>query len=496
MRDDIFLFGEVVCSELTSDSTECVLHRDIARFHHDKPKLGAIVSPRGHGKTTWASTIATVHDVAYDRETVIIIIKKTFQQAVTDLQNIVNFIKYSPKFKLFFGRSSFEFLIDRQERVYIRNRITGHKTWIEAKGAGQSIRGIVVEGNRPSKFLLDDFEDENNTATDEQRNKVREWMAAQVMPSLDPHSGHILAIGTIVHYDSWLNNRWEGCQAARADGKEYSWKMIFHQMIEDGKPIWPERFTPEYIDQLRFSYEELGRIDMFYQEYMNVPFNPEDADFKREYITYYKGMLIYDPKLGHILEIGEKRILVDVVVGVDPSSGTSGDYTGIAIVATDTENNRYLIQADRFMLKPDELKERIFEIYDRYKPRLIVIEEVAMQVIMTYWLRSEMRRRNKFLPLRGEKVSTRQTKEDKLRNALQPIYASGVMHHLRGQIALEEELFTFPKGKHDDILDALYLACKYARKSYRNLEDVMRKASKKTREIVDWMTGATVERTL
>lgn len=495
MKRNLKLFGDVICSDLTSDKSNCILHTDIQRMHIAKPRLAAIVAPRGHSKTTVASTIATCHDLAYDRENVIILIKKTFPQAVTDLQNIVTVIKYNHKFKYYFG--NFVFLTDRQNEVKIMNPVTRHITTIIAKGAGQSIRGIIVDGKRPSKMLLDDFEDENNTGTVEQRQKVRDWMAGQVMPSLDPKTGHILAIGTIVHYDSWLNNLWENY---KANENKSGWHVIFHQMIEDEKPIWPERFTPEYIEQIRTSYEELGKIDMYYQEYMNIPFNIEDADFTKDMITFFRGELVWDPIDGHVLEVsteGKKgwtsseRKLVDVVIGYDLSSGTSGDYTGINVLATDQDNNRYDIIAERKKLKPNELKDRFFEDYEKYHPRVMVVEEEAHARIMKFWLRDEMRVRNVFLPLKPEKVNTKKSKEDKLRESLQPLYSSGIMHQRRDQAASMEELFTFPKGRNDDILDAKYYANKYAKKPFGKL-DVLGKKIKKKITGIDWKTGVAI----
>jgi len=438
--------------------------------------------------TSWASTVGTVFDIAYDTEDVIVLIKKTFPLAVTDLRNIVTQVKYNDMFKLFFGHR--EFLIDRQEKVYILNPVTGHKTYIEVKGAGQSIRGIVVDGKRPTKILMDDFEDENNTLTPEQRDKVREWIAGQVMPSLNPSKGHIMAIGTIVHYDSWLNNLWESSKKAESEGRDFSWHVIFHQMIENGAAIWPERFTEEYIANLKLSYAELNRMDMFYQEYMNIPFNIDNADFRREYFKKWAGSLGWSSELGNYIKVidndSESLYPVDVIIGIDPSSGTSGDYTGIVVMANTPSGKRYIEVADRKMLKPNELKDYVFELHERYHPRLIVMEEQAMQVIMGYWLREEMALRNKYLPIIGEKVSTRQTKEDKLRQALQPIYQAGVMHHKEQHTDLEVELLTFPKGKNDDLMDAVYLASRYSQKP-RDRDMASGGLQHRKRRIYDWM---------
>lgn len=483
------LFGSIVLPQLTRDKSQCILHKDIYQALMDRPRQMAIIAPRGHSKTSIASTIGTVFDIAYDREDVIILIKKTFPQAVTDLKAITDNVKFNDLFKLFFGNR--EFLIDRQERVFIRNPYTGHKTYIEVKGSNQPVRGArSPEGKRPTKVLMDDFEDEKNVLTEDQREKLKQYVAGQIIPAMEPSRSSIIAIGTIVHYDSWLNNLWERYQEAKKQERLFSWEVIFHQMIEDGEPIWPERFTPEFIEQLRQTYEDDGRINDYYQEYFNIPFNVEDADFKRSYIRYWTGYVEHNEQehLIHIMD-GDSEVIkpCDFIVAIDPSSGTSGDYTGIAGIAVTSDGKRYVEIAERKMIKPDALKEHIFEIWLKYKPRLIILEEVAMQVILGYWLREEMLKRNIFIPIKGEKVSTKTTKEDKLRQGLQPIYSTGAVYHKKHHVALEEELFTFPKQRHDDVMDAEYMAMKYTYKP--ESDTIIKKVNKRVHNAYDWLTG-------
>lgn len=445
--------------------------------------------------TTWASTIATLHDLAYDRENVIIPIKKTFYQAVTDIMAITNQIKYNTIFNHFFG--PFEFLMDRQEKVWIRRKQSGHLTWIEGRGALQAIRGIRdPDGRRATKIFPDDFEDENNTMTIEQRDKMRDYVAAQIMPSMEVENAKLFVIGTIVHYDSWLNNIYETWQRAQKVDEKTSWHVIYHQMIENGKPIWPERFTEEYIEELKFSYAEIGKEDKYYQEYMNIPYDPAAAAFKREHIHYFKGYMKWDKELGHILyKSDDDQMAVDVVAAYDLSSGESGDFTGWVILATDGNGNRHYIEAERAKLKPDEVKDMLFKHFTQYHPRVMVLEKDALGRVMEFWLKREMRERNVFLPLRPEKIVTRMHKEDKLEQALQPLYNQDIMHHRDTQHAFFEELFTFPKQKHDDILDAAYMANRYARLPGITLkEKIKRRLRADVTKRYDWMVGGAQQR--
>jgi hypothetical protein len=499
MRTDLELFGRIVCKDLTPTKTDCVLHHDIQKAYFSDERFQCIIAPRGHAKTTWATTIATAHSIAYDRETCILLIKKTWRNATRDLQNALSIIKYNERFREFFG--DFTFLTDRQEESYIENPRTGHRTLVVSGGTGQSLRGLLREGKRPSLILPDDFEDETNSTTAEQREKVRDWVAAQVLPLWDVKTGRTIAIGTIVHHDSWLNNRWENYQKAIEAGEEPSWKVIFHQMVENGKPIWPEQFTPKIIKTIKTQYEELGKIDKYYQEYFNIPFSEEDAPFKKVDIQYFDGYLTHDPAAGTLLNIKtihdghgnlveEKTVKpVDIYCGYDFASGEGKDYVGHNVVAVDGENNRYDIVAERVRVLPDEMKEIMFSDYDTFHPLKMCIEQDMAVRVLQFWLRDEMRRRNKFLPILPVPVKTRQRKEEKLIEALQPLYKAHVMHHKRSQTDSELELLTIPKQKHDDIADAKFLANMYARPCTTKYDTRTNKVVRRMITKVDWMTG-------
>ena len=55
-------------------------------------------------------------------------------------------------------------------------------------------------------MILDDFESELNTKTQESRQQIKDWVTAAVFPAIDFDKGGFLwCNGTIVHYDSFLN---------------------------------------------------------------------------------------------------------------------------------------------------------------------------------------------------------------------------------------------------------------------------------------------------
>jgi len=76
-----------------------------------------------------------------------------------------------------------------------------------------------------------------------------------------------------------------------------------------------------------------------------------------------------------------------------------------------------------------------------------------------------MKKRNKFLPI--EPLSHRETAKEIRIRALIPRYASRSVYHIKKEChALEEEMFTFPKGMTDDVLDAVAYQLQIAKRPF------------------------------
>ncbi len=264
---DIGLFGKLATPKIAYREY-CSLHQQIFEILYRKPAKAAIIAPRGHSKTSCASTIGTLHDIAYDLEDVIVMIKKTQIHAARDLRAITSIVRHGEHFKYFFG--DYEFEKDVESDVIIKHKTTGHRMNIMAYGVEQDIRGVNFENIRPTKFLLDDFETRENTQTPEMRDKNELMLSADVEPAVNVERGSLFIIGTVPHYDSQL---WKIKEAF--DGGDRSWQVIYRQILEDGKPIWPAMFPMWKVEQLKTDYENRGLANVFFQEYMNIPITEE-----------------------------------------------------------------------------------------------------------------------------------------------------------------------------------------------------------------------------
>jgi predicted phage terminase large subunit-like protein len=183
-------------------------------------------------------------------------------------------------------------------------------------------------------------------------------------------------------------------------------------------------------------------------QYLNDPVPPDDADFKREWFKYYE---IADIKG---LEMN-RYLLIDPAI----SQEQKADYTAMMMVGIDRYANVYVLDIVREHFDVTGIINAIFQQFERWHPQAVGIEEVGFQRTLRYSLSQEEQKRKKYLNVIELKPNIR-SKDQRIK-ALQPQYANGKVLHNRDliyNIYLEDELLRFPRGKHDDLIDALSYA--------------------------------------
>lgn len=440
-------------------------HKTVYRMLLQGKSKTCIVLPRGTGKTTLASLIFPLHQICYKKEHLIILVSETSDQAALLLEAIKDEIELNPRIRYFFGDL-------KNENKWTETEIeTSTDIKVLAKGSGKRIRGTKYKQWRPGLILMDDFESEQNTDTPEQRDKLKRWVRGAVMPSL-AQNGRIVFIGTIVHEDSFLNSI--------KDSHEYYVNPQEHWRIIDEswtKPLWPARWTIAQIKAIRDEYEEDGYLDMFYQEYMNIPMSPDSQIFKEEMIGRHSGYITFDANNRAYLKLPQEEaenedytvyedecyVPVNIFSGIDPAMGkTRGDYTAIVTVAVTPSNHIYVVECLRKRIGPTDTLNEIFKLKEKYKDSLnrVKIETTAYQESLVQFLRQESLRRNVFVPI--TEVKPRNSKADRYadRNyGLEPRFRAHQIFLHENMGDMKQELITYPKGKHDDTIDALWSAC-------------------------------------
>lgn len=215
----------------------------------------------------------------------------------------------------------------------------------------------------------------------------------------------------------------------------------------EGQPVWPEMFSWEVLKNLRNSMGEY----LFNTLYLNSPTTGDDQPFKPEYMEYYENV----PYPNHLL------IYTTVDLAGDAEQQVKlGDYNVVMTCGKCLKTgNHYVLEYFRKRCNPGETIDAIFDHVLKHHPLMVGVESVALQNHMLYHIRARMQKVKKWFRLEPVKYG----KSSKIARiqGLEPVCRNHKLFIKPWMKELETELLVFPRGKNDDIIDALSMQLQY-----------------------------------
>jgi predicted phage terminase large subunit-like protein len=273
--------------------------------------------PRGHGKSTLRSFATPLWLAVTGRKGHITIISDSLAQAREHVRNIADELQKNIWLRATYG--DFGSTTARQWSASLLELKNG--AIIRAMGKGQSARGMIRAGRRPDLVIVDDPQRLAGVINHDQREKDWRWLLADVIPALDSDKGDLLINGTRLHREC-ISARAAGLAAmtTATGGKANAWTASRYEAIEDGKPLWPGRYTMEALQAIR---DDIGP-SAWAREFRNAPTEDETAMFRPEWLVFddppagltYERVVYCDPAAG--TEHGDYSAIVDVVRCVEP----------------------------------------------------------------------------------------------------------------------------------------------------------------------------------
>jgi len=470
---DLIAFGKLFLHEDFMRSETPFFHYEVAdSLSNLSVRQLAVILPRGHGKTV-LTKCNIMHDFCFTDEPLFYgWVAASSKISVPNLDYIKYHLEFNEKIKYYFG--------DLKGRKWTEDDIElKNNCKLISKSNLSGIRGGAKLHKRYDLIVLDDFEDENNTITPESRSKISNLVTAVVFPALEPKTGRLRINGTPVHYDAFIQRILVGHEQAKKREEDYSWKVITYKALqEDGTPLWPSWFGHKEMARKKKFYQDSGTPQKFYQEYMMEVQSEEDAIFTRDHIKFWDGQFTTDQETGltFVIPDGDDPKPCSIYVGVDPATDSArrdSDFSVILALAVTPDNNIYILDYVRNRSLPvlgipgmdkKGIVDYIFDYANFYKPVLFTIEDTTMSRPVFQAIRAEMRRRNQFnVPFKEEKPGTRMSKRDRIQEILAQRFSVGQIHIKKEHYDLHREIATFgPRMAHDDTIDALAYACKYA----------------------------------
>lgn len=315
--------------------------------------------------------------------------------------------------------------------------------WPEA-----TIETIGVGGAAQSRhydvLILDDLIGKEAMDSETVMEKAISWFDYAESLSVSPQRSIFRVIGT----------RWSKrdlYQHIIEKDKKYS--SYSRQCIEEDKPIFPEWYTMEYYDDLRAK-----NFAHFSSQYLNNPTDPERCDFKEEWLKLYTWEHQGD-RLLIKFEDDEKPIdfrELEICGAFDPSVDEKPSASRRAIVYVGMDAEQRVVILDEYASRDtvDAVLDNLYRMYYKWIPRDFGVESVALQRIYLNLIEKEGKLRKQWMRAKPIKVSTRRSKEVRIRDTIQQVAAQGRLYRQQWMRDFDIEFIDFPQGKFNDILDA------------------------------------------
>lgn len=390
-------------------------------------KIGGLVDaePRGFGKSVRLSFAYPLWCLLYRKEVFILIIGASQEAAENQLESIRRELEENELIIDDFG------LMQTDKMWSKKKLILANGCAITAKGAGSALRGARYRERRPDLVICDDILKDEATASRTQRDKVYKWVKQVLFPL--GRDLFLIFVNTIFHSDDLVCRLF----AEIEDGSLRDFAGLrFSCLTPSGQSLWSAYWPIEALEKKR---QELGSRP-FSTEYMNEPSTDEEALTKKESLVFFRPADVRPDEM-------------DVISCCDPATGAHDRSAVVTIALHRPTGLIYVLEAFGRRMSDYDYMDKVIRAYEFWRPKKIGWESVNFQVVFKHFLEERARSVGVYLPI--EEIRHGSVSKEVRISALAPYFESGRILLQENQKELIDEILTFPRGKYDDILDAL-----------------------------------------
>ena len=414
----------------------------------------AIAAPRNHAKSTTITHCYTLAAVLFRDRKFVLLVSDTYDQAVSFLGDIKIELQDNDALIELFGELVFE--KETENDIVVRMR-DGHRFRILAKGSEQKVRGTKWNGARPDLIIGDDLENDEIVMNSDRREKFKQWVVKALLPARSMH-GVVRIVGTILHQGSFLEELMPKVSDRKdtqdtglkrySTKKNPSWLSFKYRAHNPdfSQILWEDRWPMWKLKAERQKLIDLGSPEAYSQEYLNEPIDETRAFFRRADML---GMDETDYKTNKARHM-TYYMAVDFAIGQKERR----DYTVMVVGGLDEFNMLHIVDVIRERMDAQEIIDAMFSLNKRYSPEMITLEAGAIEKAIGPFLKAEMFASGEFMNLCVKNPT--KDKESRARSIQGRLRAGGVRFDKKAEWypAFEQELLSFPRGAHDDQVDA------------------------------------------
>lgn len=422
-------------------------HSPLASFlDHNPARFKHVEMPRDHLKTSLCTIARNMQRVVKNPNSRTLLINETSDNA----ERFLGAIRQHAESNRIF-RALYSSVIPKNTKNHWNNtELRFQRDWV---GPEPTIDSMGMTGAVTSRhythICIDDPISEAAVKSDlvmqDAINRISKVLTLMVDPGKDTFD----LIGT----------RWAFADLYRHFMRLYKGKMalFIRGAVEEGVPIWPERFSLETLAQQRLDMGEY----LFSCLMMNNPRNADVQDFNVDDIRFWEWtgpdrdkVALFAPD-GGLVRVHELKEL-DISVSIDPAPAekTSDDRNAVVTCGTTKWGDVLTLDVWAKRCSPLIVIEHLFNLRKRFHARVYGVEDVAYQKVFKHFLKAEANRRGEYFNVVPLKPGGKNKQHVR---GLQPVAATGHLYLHPTQHLLRSELADYPLGEYDDTADALAL---------------------------------------
>lgn len=442
-------------------------HRDMYRDLGFQDITGVLWEMYRESAKTSIAKIGLVKKICYAEKHFIPWVSYDQKKAAANLYDVALALQMNKRILEDFGQLFYEsdMEIDEDRKKFSKKKsvsefITVNKIKVKAYSTGTSIRGEVYDNYRPDWIILDDIENIKTVVSEAMTNEVIAFIDEMLSGAASDANYLILAnclsfSGSIAYLKNKIKD-------------EKDWVLRNVKVVDDNDNLtWPAKYVKtdkeaEIVNlgildkkQQKVSLEKKQRLlgyTTYNREMLNTPLTDEEREIKLSWLQY-------EFTDDEIKDRTRNRYVTIDVADSKARGKNDPDDTGTTVVDIDSEGNWYVQAVNASKFNAPELIDWIFYIWETYKPIKIGVEKKSLEDQVMPYIKQRSAEKQIF-PVVVELKSGGTNKQDRIRGALQGRLQHGKIKFRKGAMddtpKLKAQLFDFPKGRHDDLPDALH----------------------------------------
>lgn len=351
---------------------------------------------------------------------------------------------------------------DKYKQIFPKTRLrkdTKSKThFMTTEGGAYTSTGVggAITGIGADVIIIDDpFKSREEAESPTYQNLVWEYYRSTLYSRLEGYGA------IIVIMQRWNNNDLVARLLDEQNKTGDEWEVINFPAIavvneeyrREGEALWESKFPIPVLNNIK---QNVGTM-AWNSQYMQDPIWAENQEFKENMFKRYEEE-----------ELKGRNLRYYTICDPAISQKREADNTVVLTIAKDLNGpNIYRIREDAGHFTPAQTVALIFKHTTDFHCDAYV-ETVGYQQALRYAIEEEQINKQKYFSV--HEVKTRTNKEVRIRGLI-PLYERGVIFHKHTDEKYEDELLTFPRGRHDDRVDAMSIGINIMDNTRRSWEE-------------------------